>query len=241
VQPGNVATSRWSVMRRRYLLAILGGALLLLPLTGTARDEKMPTVGVLVVGVPDPGPFLRAFRESLHKAGYNEKDNIQLDIRSAEGKAKRLPKLARELVDRKVDVIVALQTPALEAAKQATTEIPIVMDAGDPVGMGLVASLARPGGNITGMTARTAELAPKILEFAAANSSIMPAGRAVSECNGSIQRAVPGARQLPALPRRAPALEPWLPAGALGAPTALRDPSHRTAGGYRRSRPVPGK
>jgi putative ABC transport system substrate-binding protein len=152
-------------MRRRHLLAVLGGTVISSPLTSTPQDRKLPTVGVLVVGVPDPGPFLRAFREGLRKTGYSEGQNIELDIRSAEGKAKGLPKLAAELVSRKVDVIVALQTPALEAAKQATTQIPIVMDAGDPVGMGLVASLARLGGNITGMTARTAELAPKNLEF----------------------------------------------------------------------------
>jgi putative ABC transport system substrate-binding protein len=100
-------------------------------------------IGVLVVGVPDPEPFLSAFREGLRETGYHEGQNIQLYIRSAEGTARRLPELAAELVRQKVDVIVALQTPALEAARQATSEIPIVMDAGDPVGMGLVASLAR--------------------------------------------------------------------------------------------------
>jgi putative ABC transport system substrate-binding protein len=84
---------------------------------------------------------------------------------SAEGKAERLPELAAKLVRRKVDVIVGFQAVAVEAAKQATTEIPIVMDAGDPVGMGLVANLARPGGNITGVSAMTAELAPKTLEY----------------------------------------------------------------------------
>ena len=152
-------------MRRRELLSVLGGSAALWPLTSTAQDRKLPTVGVLVVGVPDPQAFLRAFREGLRDAGYNKEQNFQLDIRSAEGKPERLPELAAELVRRNVDVIVGFQTPAVEAAKQATTEIPIVMDAGDPVGMGLVANLARPGGNITGMSARTAELAPKNLEF----------------------------------------------------------------------------
>ena len=120
---------------------------------------------MLVVGVPDPEVFLRAFRKGLRDAAYNERENVQLDIRSAEGKPERLPELAAELVRRNVAVIVGFQTPAVEAAKQATTEIPIVMDAGEPVGMGLVANLARPGGNVTGMSARTAELAPKNLEF----------------------------------------------------------------------------
>src|SRR5262245_53292622 len=99
------------------------------------------------------------------ETSYTEGQNIRLDIRPAEGKAERLPDLAAELVRRRVDVIVGFQTPAVQAAKQATTEIPIVMDAGDPVGMGIIASLARPGGNITGMSAVTAELAPKGLEY----------------------------------------------------------------------------
>ena len=152
-------------MRRRELLAVLGGTAALWPLTTTAQDRKLPTVGVHVVGVPDPEVFLRAFRKGLRDAAYNERENVQLDIRSAEGKPERLPELAAELVRRNVAVIVGFQTPAVAAAKQATTEIPIVMDAGEPVGMGLVANLARPGGNVTGMSARTAELAPKNLEF----------------------------------------------------------------------------
>src|SRR5215831_204572 len=133
------------------------------PFASAAQDGK--TVGVLVVGAPDPNEFLGVLRDGLREIGYTEGQNIELDIRSAEGKAERLPDLAAELVRRKVDVIVGFQTPAVQAAKQATTEIPIVMDAGDPVGMGLVSSLARPGGNVTGMSAVTAELAPKSLEY----------------------------------------------------------------------------
>src|SRR5262249_26769402 len=97
--------------------------------------------------------------------GFIDGQNLRFDIRSAEGNAERLPELAAELARSKVDVIVGFQTPAVQAAKQATAEIPIVMDAGDPVGMGLVSSLASPGGNVTGMSAATAELAPKGLEF----------------------------------------------------------------------------
>jgi ABC-type uncharacterized transport system substrate-binding protein len=126
-------------VKRRDFLALLGTAASLWPLASTAQDRKLSTVGVLVVGVPDPNAFLRAFREGLRETGYGEGQNIQLDIRSAEGKAERLPELAAELVRQKVDVIVGFQTPTVQAAKQATTEIPIVMDAGDPVGMGLVA------------------------------------------------------------------------------------------------------
>ena len=164
-------------MRRRDLLVALGGAAAFWPLASTPQDRKLSTIGVLVVGVPDPETFLRAFREGLRETGYDEGQNFQLDIQSAEGKAERLPELAAELVRRKVDVIVGFQTPAVEAAKQATTEIPIVMDAGDPVGMGLVASLARPGGNITGMSAMTAELAPKTLEYL---QQIIPSFRGVA-------------------------------------------------------------
>src|SRR5689334_22522132 len=132
------------------------------PLASNGQESK--TVGVLVPGAPDPNAFLEVLRQGLRETGYTDGQNILLDVRSAEGKAERLPELAAELVRRRVDVIVGFQTPAVQAAKEATTEIPIVMDAGDPVGMGLVASLARPGGNVTGMSAVTAELAPKAIE-----------------------------------------------------------------------------
>jgi putative ABC transport system substrate-binding protein len=151
------------VKRRKFLKLLSGMAAW--PLAGTARDGRVWTVGVLVVGVPDPDAFIGTLREGLRETGYTEGQNIQLDISSAEGRAERLPDLAAELVRRKVDVIVGFQTPAVQAAKQATTEIPIVMDAGDPVGMGLISSLAQPGGNVTGMSAVTAELAPKGLEY----------------------------------------------------------------------------
>jgi putative ABC transport system substrate-binding protein len=149
-------------VKRRQFITLLSG-IAAWPLASTAQDGK--TVGVLVVGAPDPNVFLGVLRQGLRETGYTEGQNIQLDIRSAEGKAERLPDLAAELVRRRVDVIVGFQTPAVQAAKEATTEIPIVMDAGDPVGMGLVSSLARPGGNVTGMSAVTAELAPKAIEY----------------------------------------------------------------------------
>ena len=149
-------------MKRREFITLLSG-IAAWPLASTAQDRK--TVGVLVVGAPDPNVFLGVLRQGLREIGYAEGQNIQLDIRSAEGKAERLPDLAAELVRRRVDVIVGFQTPAVQAAKEATTEIPIVMDAGDPVGMGFVSSLAQPGGNVTGMSAVTAELAPKAIEY----------------------------------------------------------------------------
>ena len=149
-------------MKRREFITLLS-SVVAWPLASAAQDRK--TVGVLVVGAPDPNVFLGVLRQGLRETGYTEGKNIQIDVRSAEGKAERLHDLAAELVRRKVDIIVGFQTPAVQAAKEATTEIPIVMDAGDPVGMGFVSSLARPGGNITGMSAVTAELAPKAIEY----------------------------------------------------------------------------
>jgi putative ABC transport system substrate-binding protein len=102
----------------------------------------------------------------LRKLGYVEGQNILMEVRSAEGKLDRLPGLAAQLVHDRVDVIAALFTPAVLAAKHATSEIPIVMiAAGDPVGMGIVASFARPGGNITGMASQTTQLAAKQVEL----------------------------------------------------------------------------
>jgi putative ABC transport system substrate-binding protein len=103
---------------------------------------------------------------------------MQIEYRSAEGKLDRLPMLAAELVDLKVDIIVASETPAVQAAKRATTDIPIVMaPSGDPVGTGLISSLSRPGGNVTGLSAATAELAGKSLELI---REILPGARRVA-------------------------------------------------------------
>jgi putative ABC transport system substrate-binding protein len=124
----------------------------------------MPTIGVLVLGQPDPEFFMRPFREGLKARGYMEGQNIKIELRSAGGKASLLPELAAELVRLPVDILVAQQTPPATAAKNATQTIPIVISAGDPVGTGLVPSLARPGGNITGVSSTAAELAAKNLE-----------------------------------------------------------------------------
>jgi putative ABC transport system substrate-binding protein len=131
-----------------------------------AQQGKLPTVGVLLTGNPDPEIFLKGFREALKEFGYVEGQNIRLEPRSAEGRSALLPEKAAELVRLKVDIIVAALTPAIQAAKQATAEIPIVMaPAGDPVATGLVASLPRPGGNITGLSTASAEIAGKSLEL----------------------------------------------------------------------------
>ena len=154
-------------MRRRDLIGLLvGGAAALRPVPSAAQQRKVPVVGVLVAGQPDPQLPLRLFREGLRERGWAEGQNLRLVVRSAKGKVERLPELAAGLVRAKVDVIVAWMTPVVLVAKRATSEIPIVMmGAGDPVGTGIVASLGRPGGNVTGMAGVTAELAGKLVEL----------------------------------------------------------------------------
>ena len=165
-------------MRRREFITLLGGAAAAWPLAARAQQPKVPRVGVLVVGSPDPGPFWRLFREGLRDLGYIDGQTILFEFRSAGGKAGLLPELAADLVRFKVDIIVTWQTPTVQAAKQATREIPIVMaDSGDPVGTGLIASLARPGGNVTGMAGVTAELAGKSVELI---RDMMPSARRVA-------------------------------------------------------------
>src|ERR1700731_5142125 len=144
--------------RRQFIFA-LGGAAVAWPLTARAQQPKVPTIGVLVIGNISPEEFWREFRQGLRDLGYIEGQNIRFEFRSAEGQIDRLPELAAELVRLKVDVIVPWLTPTAVAAKQATREIPIVMaETGDPIGTGLVASLPRPGGNVTGIASVTAEL-----------------------------------------------------------------------------------
>ena len=114
------------------------------------QPKKIPRIGVLRPGLA-AGPSYEAFRQGLRELGYVEGQNIVLEIRDGEAKAERLPDLAAELVRLKVDVIVTSSTPAIQAAKKATGTIPIVMAfSGDPVGTGLVASLAKPGGTSRG-------------------------------------------------------------------------------------------
>jgi putative ABC transport system substrate-binding protein len=152
-------------MTRRRFLGVAAGAAASWPLRAHAQQPRLPVIGVLLpAGNPEPEAFLKGLREGLNEYGYVEGQNIRLELRSAE--ASLLPARAAELVRLKVDVIVTSLTPAAQAAKQATREIPIVMaPAGDPVATGLVASLARPGGNLTGMSAASAELAGKSLEL----------------------------------------------------------------------------
>jgi putative ABC transport system substrate-binding protein len=150
-------------VKRREFIAVFGSAMIAGPVAAQGRPAK---IGMLVLGNPDPAPFLKEFKESLRELGYIEGQNIQFEIRSADRQPANLAPLAAELVALKVDVLVAFQTPAATAAKQATQDIPIFMaGVGDPVGTGLVASLARPGGNITGVTGAAAELGAKNVEL----------------------------------------------------------------------------
>jgi putative ABC transport system substrate-binding protein len=152
-------------LKRRGFIKLLGGAAAW-PLAARAQQpDEMRRIGVLVLGNPNPEPFLREFRDGLQKLGYVDGRNIQLEIRSAGAKASALPDAAAQLIRLKVDIIVAWQTPAATAAKQATVAIPIVMTAGNPVETGLVASLSRPGGNVTGMDSFGAQLGGKCIEL----------------------------------------------------------------------------
>lgn len=150
-------------MIRRRFFSIVGGAVLAWPLAVRAQP-KLATIGVLVPGNPEP--FWTQMQESLREFGYIEGKNVRFEFRNADGKPDLLNGLAEELVGRNVDLLVVWQTPAAFAARKATTTTPIVMAlVADPVGTGLVASLARPGGNITGLSGTTAELGAKILEL----------------------------------------------------------------------------
>jgi putative ABC transport system substrate-binding protein len=155
------------IMRRRDVLSLLGGvAVAARPLPGFAQSAKVPLVGVLMTQSSGSAGFWTGFREDLRALGYIENKNIRFEYRSDEGDASRLPALAAELVRLKPDLIVTWFTPAGFAAKQATRDIPIVMgNVGNPVETGLIASLARPGGNITGIAGIGAELAGKCVDL----------------------------------------------------------------------------
>ena len=141
------------------LVVPLALAVLVAPLVAHAQlRESMPRIGVLSTASPaEPGAFVEGFRHGLHALGWVEGQSIAVEWRWAEGQLERLPALAADVVRRNVAVIVAAGTPASLAAKHATTTIPIVASAGDLAHLGLVASLARPGGNLTGVTALAGE------------------------------------------------------------------------------------
>ena len=156
-------------MRRRDFVTLLGGAAAAWLLAARAREKVMPVIGFLSGVSPGPSaPYAAAFQRGLGETGYVEGQNLAIEYRWAEGRFDRLPALAADLVARKVDLIVASGggNPSARAAKSATSTIPIVFaSGGDPVAIGLVASLARPGRNLTGVSILTDELMPKRLEL----------------------------------------------------------------------------
>ena len=163
-------------MRRRDFHTLLGGACVAGPLGVMAQQARLPRIGVLMPANPEA--FLGEFRKGLREFGYIEGQTITLETRSADGNAALLQGLADELVRLKVDVIVAHFTPAVFAARAATKEIAIVMaPAGAPIETGLIASLARPGGNITGVSSTGSEMGEKLIEYI---RGLLPAARRIA-------------------------------------------------------------
>ena len=163
-------------MRRRDFISVITGAFAGWPIALRAQQPTSSAIGFLHFGSPGPFAFqVAAFEEGLKENGYVTGQNVVIQYRWAEGHYDRLPALAADLVNRKVDVIAAIGPPCASAAKRATSTIPIVFNSGDdPVRDGLVTSLARPGGNVTGISILAVQLVPKRLELL---SQLVPQAR----------------------------------------------------------------
>ena len=175
-------------MKRRSFITLLGGAMATWPLVVRAQQPKAWRVGVLAPVPPTP-VILTAFRDGLRGGSYVEGQNLSIDVRWPQGSFDQDPSVVTELVNSNVDVIVAWATPATFAASRATSTIPIVMvGVGDPIGSGLIASLARPGGNITGLTSISGDLSAKLMELFA---ELVPGMKRVGVVHNPNNRAMP--------------------------------------------------
>jgi putative tryptophan/tyrosine transport system substrate-binding protein len=170
---------RETTMRRRDLIKGLGVSAVAWPLTARAQQPTIPVIGFISGGSPDTlGYLVSAFRQGLSDTGYVEGRNVAIEFRWAEGQYDRLPSLLADLVQHQVTVLAATTTPGALAAKGATNSIPIVFATdGDPVRLGLVGSLNRPGGNVTGVTQLNVEVGSKRVELA---HELIPAARAIA-------------------------------------------------------------
>src|SRR5262249_29523033 len=166
-------------MRRRQFIRFVGGAVAAWPFVARAQQATMPVICYLGIRSPAAdASFIAAFHEGLNEAGFSDGKNVTIEFRSAQNNYGRLPALAAELVQRRVDVIAAMSTPAALAAKAATATIPIVFETGaDPVNIGLVTSLSRPGANVTGVSQMNITITPKRLELL---HELVPAAKVVA-------------------------------------------------------------
>ena len=181
-------------MRRRDFITLIGVAAATRPFAALAQQAAMPVVGYLSAATPNEGePNAAAFRRGLQEAGYVEGQNVAIEYRWAQQQTDRLPTMVADLVQRHVTVIAAVTTPAVLAAQAATTTIPIVFEmGGDPVRLGLVVNLNRPGGNVTGVTSLIVEVAPKRLELL---HELLPTAKVVALLVNPADRALAQAQQ----------------------------------------------